>query len=471
MRTFQFSDAKSHKFWNIDVTGTSFTVAYGKVGTAGQTSSKTFDTPEKAQAEADKLVREKTGKGYAETTAKAVVSQDEALEQGLIADPHELVRWAAYSDYLTEQGDPRGEFMHVQLSLEDEKLTPAQRKALKKKEAELLKKHEKTWLGAIAELNLEADRYSFSRGWLNRLAFETLSVEQARILVKAPEARLLQELVVEKTAYEAPEGSGESYIDTHYAPGPDVPEDVETHQGPGLYPLCRVPWLKSVRVFTLGERSEQEYQNCHTPGDLAYHVVKQMPNIEELLLLAHNVDANKILPLPMPNLHVFELFHSKSYPLERLALNKTVTDLRVLRCHPHGLEYDDEEKGAYIRLAQLKAVCRASHWKNFTHLCLRLTDFGDAGAKEIVESGVLKRLKILDLQGGCISDKGAELLAKCPDLKNLESLNLRSNALTAVGIDKLKATGVKVDATQQHSDTSGGSDGDIAEYLFEGDPE
>ena len=76
MRTFQFSDAKSHKFWNIEVTDTSFTVTYGKIGTAGQTTTKSFATPEKAQAEADKLVKEKLGKGYTETTPKASVSDD-----------------------------------------------------------------------------------------------------------------------------------------------------------------------------------------------------------------------------------------------------------------------------------------------------------------------------------------------------------------------------------------------------------
>ena len=42
MRTFQFSDAKSHKFWNIDVQGKSFTVTFGKIGTAGQTKTKEF---------------------------------------------------------------------------------------------------------------------------------------------------------------------------------------------------------------------------------------------------------------------------------------------------------------------------------------------------------------------------------------------------------------------------------------------
>ena len=71
MRTFQFSDAKSHKFWNIDVSGSSFTVTYGKVVSAGQTQTKTFASPGAAQAEADKLIRDKEKKGYTETTPQA----------------------------------------------------------------------------------------------------------------------------------------------------------------------------------------------------------------------------------------------------------------------------------------------------------------------------------------------------------------------------------------------------------------
>src|SRR4051812_25937071 len=120
MRTFQFSDAKSHKFWSVDVAGTTLTVTYGKVGTAGQTQTKTFPTPEKAAAEADKLIREKTKKGYAETTPQSASSEAEALERAIAANPHDLAAWGAYADYLAEQGDPRGEFMHVQLALEDE---------------------------------------------------------------------------------------------------------------------------------------------------------------------------------------------------------------------------------------------------------------------------------------------------------------------------------------------------------------
>ncbi len=51
MRTFQYSDAKSHKFWNIEVSGASFRVTFGKIGSSGQTQTKTFASAEKAQAE------------------------------------------------------------------------------------------------------------------------------------------------------------------------------------------------------------------------------------------------------------------------------------------------------------------------------------------------------------------------------------------------------------------------------------
>jgi predicted DNA-binding WGR domain protein len=66
MRRFEFSDGSSNKFWEIELDGKAFTVRYGRMGTNGQTQEKSFPTPEKAQAEHDKLIREKVGKGYAE---------------------------------------------------------------------------------------------------------------------------------------------------------------------------------------------------------------------------------------------------------------------------------------------------------------------------------------------------------------------------------------------------------------------
>src|SRR5262245_42184629 len=109
MRTFELHRPNSHKFWTIEVHGTGITVTSGKAGTSGQTRTKTFATNEKAQAEAEKLIREKLSKGYVETTPRAAVSTVEALERSLVEDPHDLAGWCAYADHLAEQGDPRGE--------------------------------------------------------------------------------------------------------------------------------------------------------------------------------------------------------------------------------------------------------------------------------------------------------------------------------------------------------------------------
>ena len=72
MRRFEFSDSTSNKFWEVDVKGKTLNVTFGKIGTKGQSKPKDFATPEKAKAEMEKLIKEKTGKGYVEVGGKAV---------------------------------------------------------------------------------------------------------------------------------------------------------------------------------------------------------------------------------------------------------------------------------------------------------------------------------------------------------------------------------------------------------------
>ena len=65
-RRFEFVEGSSSKFWEIQLEGSSFTTRYGKLGTDGQVTLKEFDSPDRAQKEYDKLVVEKTKKGYVE---------------------------------------------------------------------------------------------------------------------------------------------------------------------------------------------------------------------------------------------------------------------------------------------------------------------------------------------------------------------------------------------------------------------
>lgn len=61
-----FKDETSDKFWQIVVNGASFSVTYGKTGTAGTSQTKTFESEEKCLKEAEKLLNEKLKKGYVE---------------------------------------------------------------------------------------------------------------------------------------------------------------------------------------------------------------------------------------------------------------------------------------------------------------------------------------------------------------------------------------------------------------------
>ncbi|MDP1564321.1 MAG: DUF5724 domain-containing protein [Pirellulaceae bacterium] len=65
-RRFEFSDGGSNKFWQIERSDRDVTTTWGRIGTDGQSKTKQFATEAKAQEEYDKLVREKTTKGYVE---------------------------------------------------------------------------------------------------------------------------------------------------------------------------------------------------------------------------------------------------------------------------------------------------------------------------------------------------------------------------------------------------------------------
>lgn len=85
MRRFELVEGTSSKFWEIDVEGKSTTVRYGRIGTNGQTQAKAFPTEAKAVAERDKLIKEKTGKGYKEVGAAAPIPAAAAPTEPTVA--------------------------------------------------------------------------------------------------------------------------------------------------------------------------------------------------------------------------------------------------------------------------------------------------------------------------------------------------------------------------------------------------
>ncbi|HTB83803.1 MAG TPA: STM4015 family protein [Candidatus Sulfotelmatobacter sp.] len=73
-RNLIYMDAKSSKFWNIDQAGNSFTVTFGRIGTDGQSLTKSFPDEATAVKEAAVLIKEKLGKGYVDTAASGAAT-------------------------------------------------------------------------------------------------------------------------------------------------------------------------------------------------------------------------------------------------------------------------------------------------------------------------------------------------------------------------------------------------------------
>src|SRR5437588_12640993 len=99
-----------------------------------------------------------------------------ALEDELAANPEDLATHAAYADLLSEEGDRRGEFIQVQIALEDPELQPERRQQLQQRELDLLAGHLEEWLGPLGPLlvGVEGVKLSMRRGWLDTLEIDDL---------------------------------------------------------------------------------------------------------------------------------------------------------------------------------------------------------------------------------------------------------------------------------------------------------
>jgi uncharacterized protein (TIGR02996 family) len=444
MRTFEL---KGERFWTIRRQGKMVTVSYGKLG--GKATSRTTESLNlpSAQARYQAQIAAKLKDGYIETTRDTppiLEATGQALEQAVVDDPADLAAHMAFADFLSEQSDERlqarGEFIRTQLALEDEKLPAAQRRKLKKRERELLEAHERDWLGwRLADVLLDGgdsgltgawklDRVrSYARGWLDRLHLLDVGEVTCHALRESPSLRLLRHLTISDTSYEF---------------------DVFSE-------LVRSPHLANIRVLELDEDVGA--------ADQLDGFIARLPRIEELRLIAFDVDIGRLFRLSnLDNLRVLHVAEAMAYDLKGLANNAALGRLTSLRLEPTWAEFDD---GPFITLAGVRALVRSKHLGSLTHLALHRTDAGDRGVREIVQSGILARLVELDLSHGCITDEGALALLAAPDYGHLRTLVIADNRLTEAGIAALERPGVKVEAGEQQEPDE---DGEYPEtYLYD----
>jgi predicted DNA-binding WGR domain protein len=65
-RHFEFVRGTSSKFWEVSVADCTVTICFGRIGTAGQSQTKSLANAAAAQQYADRMIAEKVKKGYVE---------------------------------------------------------------------------------------------------------------------------------------------------------------------------------------------------------------------------------------------------------------------------------------------------------------------------------------------------------------------------------------------------------------------
>jgi uncharacterized protein (TIGR02996 family) len=371
---------------------------------------------------------------------EAFVNTDrEMLESALAADFDDLVAHHAYADLLSEQGDPRGEFIQVQLALENRQLAATERDRLKAREAELLTAHKRQWLGGLAQ---HLDRklgpggarpncqFGLVRGWLRHVSVLYLDRALVNAVCRCPVGRLL-----------------------HWMQLGDASEDVTEAL---RAELLAAPFLANLQTVELDWRWGQSWSEKELAA-----FVSRLLRIEDLHLAVGPIGTSELFRLALPNLRELHVTGAAGFALDVLAGNPTLGKLEELRLEPPNPLEDGEPSP--ITLEGLRAVCRSPHLGNLTRLRLRRTDFGDDGVRELIDSGLLSRLNLLDLPNGAITDEGAALLALRPELAAME-VDLRDNALTRECVELLEAAGEEIYASHQHEPGT-------TDYLYEFDME
>jgi uncharacterized protein (TIGR02996 family) len=408
-----------------------------------------------------------------------------ALEAALVENPDDLATHSDYADYLAEQGDPRGEFVQTQLALEDSSRPLAERGRLALAEKKLLKARAAEWLGDAGRF-LVGDwsggglpyHVRFRRGWPDLVRTLPAPEEVVAAVARSPEFRLLRHLeVVYDMRYHPFE-----FDQFTRGPAAAVKKGEmksEAYDARATLPLVAAsPHLTNLRVLKYGFSDDDGENLAHstmvspfgdTTSEAVHALLENCPRLEELYLntavdsidevfMSHGLARVRVLQYYFGTMVYTNEGEPAGvpYPLTELAENESLANLTTLRLHPG--------RDAEILLDEFEALVESENLPALRHLQVHMTTFGDEGADRVVRSGILKRLKALDLGYGNMTDDGARLLAACPDVKHLDVLTLSRNALTAAGVRALRDAGVNVVADDQH-------DPDETDYLFEVDRE
>ncbi|HEX4456169.1 MAG TPA: WGR domain-containing protein [Kofleriaceae bacterium] len=473
MPRYEFSEGSSNKFWEIKLDGKAFTTSYGKIGSAGQTTIKTWKDAAQAQVEYDKLVAEKTKKGYELVGGKAGAAKQATkgdppprddddddddkpapkksggagtrdarnpqLEKAIAANPTDRDAYAVFADWLQEQGDPRGELIALQLGYKDK-----QAKTLIDKDADYflgpLVGEQKTRDGlannSVSHLRTSAQEKEWQKtgeqaflwrnGFIYRVRISHDSYNDSEW--KGSCAKVLEQVLDHPSGRYVVELSFMSNGDPNEGNLQDI-IDVLAHKAPA-----------TTRKITFGDNIDQI--SWHHTGDLD-KLWKAVPGLKILEIESGEFDVGKMVA---PNLER-GIFITGGLSK---ACGKNLATAAMPKIKHLELYYGTDEYGGDCSIAEVIPLLGRGDLPKLEYLGLKNSTFANDIAAAVAGSKLVKQLKVLDLSLGTMTDEGAHALAAGKSsLAHLECLDLTRNYLTKDGIKAVKGICAKVVTEKQ----------------------
>lgn len=382
------------------------------------------------------------------------ITADQAFLQPILDHPHDDGPRLIYADWLMENADPRGEFIHVQCRLATMALDDPERPALLAREKALLTTHGAAWLEPVQRL---VDEARLRRGFV-----EDVNVGAAKFLKHAE--RLRRRAPVVRLALTHLEGRLAEVLAAPPLGGITDLDLAGNHLGSrSLKLMASAPFLAQVTRLGL-RRCELNAESARafpqslmgqlTSLDLAHNALGEegvqvlaaaatMERLHELYLEGNNIQAAGLRAL----LQVATLRHLSILGLGSSSLDCAGADELARWAGRGSLRVLDLSKNI-IGNAGAVTLAESGPMPNLTRLNLAHNRIGDRGMTALVSSPFLSRLVHLDLEGNEFGDLGAQGLAASPHLGNLRELNLDRNRLYDKGACALAASPVLAGLTR-----------------------
>lgn len=425
-RYFESVEDGSSKFWEVWTEGAVLKTRFGKIGASGQIKLKELGSPAAAIAEYDKLIDEKTKKGYVEGGASAPAAKAPAvkkvaevrnadLEAAIAEDPYDKNTWLALADWYQQQGNPRGELMALHIA---NKQRPA---------AALFTKYKDDFLGPL-EPHVKCydgsgkDAFTWRNGFIFgvRLAHDHYALDfqaEGKPKVEVSLANVLTTLL------DHPSGRFITELTMNYN---DDPTDDDLQD---LIDILAKRAPKTIHRIKIGDDVDQI--SWYNVGDLS-KLWKAVPHLRAFEVEAGSFTLGK---LDLPELRRAKFETGGLSKESGMAIAKASWPL----IEHLEIYYGDDNYGGECSIKEVKPLLARTDLAHLRYLGLKNAMFTDDICKALPTAKVIATLETLDLSMGIMTDEGARALAEHADaFAHLKTIDVSENYIGDDGQAALK---------------------------------